>query len=97
MFQVRAMLKISLFYMEDEAQVTEVHRRLREEGFIPSMDRVVFAGEAWKVQLSAALSHSDVVLIFFSQNSVSGMDYFQPAFIGILQVARAPCGLRPRP
>lgn len=76
------MARIFLSYAhEDETQVRDVYRRLREAGFEVWMDKIdLLPGQEWQREIPQAIRRSDFILLFFSQHSVARHGYIQREF-----------------
>ena len=76
------MARIFLSYArEDEPQVRDVYRHLREAGFEVWMDKIsLLPGQRWQQEIPRAIRNSNFILIFFSKNSVAKQGYVQREF-----------------
>ena len=75
-------IQIFLCYAsEDKPKVIEVYHFLKQQGFMPWLDKEdLLPGQRWDQEIPKALKASDFILIFFSQNSVSKRGYVQREF-----------------
>ena len=80
--QKENMATIFLCYArEDQVQVEDVYRRLRDAGFQPWMDKKdLLLGQEWEREIPRQLRASEFVLVFLSQNSIAKRGYIQREF-----------------
>lgn len=70
------MLKIFLSYAsEDRDKVIPFFERLKSEGFLPWMDKLILPGQNWEFEITRNFKAANVVIIFLSRNSVTKRGY----------------------
>lgn len=87
--------KIFISYAkEDLGAVIEVYQKLRNMGFEPWLDEFnLLPGQNWQMEIPKAIRASDIVLVFFSTNSVSKRGYVQKEFkLALDTLAEIPSG-----
>jgi formylglycine-generating enzyme required for sulfatase activity len=73
---------------DDKAQVRELCRRLREDGFEPWLDEErLLPGQDWEIEISAAVRSCDAVIVCLSIASVGKVGYLQKELRLVLDVA----------
>jgi TIR domain len=69
--------------------VRDFHRKLRAAGIDAWMDvESIRAGEEWELAVKRALRESQLVLIFFSKNSMSREGYLQKEILEAIEVSK---------
>jgi hypothetical protein len=72
----------------DKAQVRELSRRLREDGFDPWLDEEkLLPGQDWQMQISTAVRSSGVVIVCLSASSITKEGFVQKEIKQALDVA----------
>jgi hypothetical protein len=73
---------------EDREKVKPIYERLKKEGFSPWLDTERIApGQNWKEAIEKAISDTDVVLVCFSQHSLSKEGFIQKEIRSVLSNA----------
>ena len=56
---------------EDKARVRELHRKLKEAGYRPWLDKVdLIPGQQWKKEIPKAIENSDMFVACLSETSI---------------------------
>lgn len=87
---MKATPQIFLIYTrEDVKKVEALYQKLLDVGFKPWMDtRDILPGEIWKRSIERAIRHSDILLVYLSENSVNKRGYFQQEIRMALDIFR---------
>ena len=77
---------------EDKTRVRELHRKLKEAGYRPWLDKVdLIPGQQWKKEIPKAIENSDMFVACLSETSIQKRGYVQKEF----RLALNQCAERP--
>ncbi|NEQ51950.1 MAG: SUMF1/EgtB/PvdO family nonheme iron enzyme [Leptolyngbya sp. SIO3F4] len=89
------MIRIFLAHAnEDKEAVSDLYRRLKEQGFQPWMDKEdLVPGQNWRSEIPKAIKNSDIFLACLSQASIAKKGYVQKEFrLALNNYAEMPVG-----